>query len=52
LVKVIQRLPVRLELGQLDPALPLYSGISVTVRVDTGDHAGWRHPLRALEAAL
>ena len=51
-VKVIQRLPVRLELDQLDPTLPLYSGISVTVRVDTGDHAGWRHPLRVLEAAL
>ncbi len=34
-VKVVQRLPVRLEFDALDPARPLYSGISVTVRVDT-----------------
>ena len=34
-VKVVQRLPVRLELDAVDPARPLYSGISVTVRVDT-----------------
>jgi membrane fusion protein (multidrug efflux system) len=34
-VKVVQRLPVRLELDAVDPRWPLYSGISVTVRVDT-----------------
>lgn len=34
-VKVVQRLPVRLELDELDPRWPLYSGISVTARVDT-----------------
>lgn len=51
-VKIVQRLPVRLELDRLDPNMPLYSGISVTVSVDTGAQSGWRHPLRALEAAL
>jgi len=34
-VKVVQRLPVRLELDTIDPQRPLYSGISVSVRVDT-----------------
>ena len=34
-VKVVQRLPVRLEFDALDPQWPLYSGISVTVRIDT-----------------
>ena len=34
-VKVVQRLPVRLEFDALDPHRPLYSGISVTARVDT-----------------
>ncbi|MGA7437188.1 MAG: HlyD family secretion protein [Luteibacter sp.] len=34
-VKVVQRLPVRLELDQADPQWPLYSGISVLVEVDT-----------------
>lgn len=33
-VKVVQRLPVRLELDTVDPKWPLYSGISVTARVD------------------
>ncbi len=45
-VKVVQRLPVRLELDRLDPDHPLYSGISATVRVDTGYRRTWRHPLR------
>jgi membrane fusion protein (multidrug efflux system) len=45
-VKVVQRLPVRLELDRLDPDRPLFSGISATVRVDTGYHRTWRHPLR------
>jgi membrane fusion protein, multidrug efflux system len=35
-VKVVQRLPVRLELDEVDPNRPLFSGISVTARVDTG----------------
>jgi len=34
-VKVSQRLPVRLELDEVDPEHPLFSGISVTVQVDT-----------------
>jgi membrane fusion protein (multidrug efflux system) len=34
-VKVVQRLPVRLALDATDPKWPLYSGISVTVQVDT-----------------
>jgi membrane fusion protein (multidrug efflux system) len=46
-VKVVQRLPVRLELDKLDPNWPLFSGISVTARVNTGYRRSWRHPLRA-----
>jgi membrane fusion protein (multidrug efflux system) len=46
-VKVVQRLPVRLELDEIDPNRPLFSGISVTARVDTGYRRTWRHPLRA-----
>jgi membrane fusion protein (multidrug efflux system) len=42
----VQRLPVRLEFNEIDPRRPLFSGISVTVRVDTGYHRTWRHPLR------
>jgi membrane fusion protein, multidrug efflux system len=38
-VKVVQRLPVRLEFDQLDPHRPLYSGLSVTVHVDTREDA-------------
>jgi membrane fusion protein (multidrug efflux system) len=44
-VKVVQRLPVRLELDEMDPNRPLFSGISVTARVDTGRRRDWRHPL-------
>jgi membrane fusion protein, multidrug efflux system len=53
-VKVVQRLPVRLELDNIDPSRPLFSGISVTVRVDTGYRRTWRHPFQpvlATEAA-
>jgi membrane fusion protein (multidrug efflux system) len=53
-VKVVQRLPVRLELDEIDPSRPLFSGVSVTARVDTGYRRTWRHPLRsalATEAA-
>jgi membrane fusion protein, multidrug efflux system len=35
-VKVVQRLPVRLELEGVDTGLPLHSGLSATVEVDTG----------------
>jgi membrane fusion protein, multidrug efflux system len=34
-VKVVQRLPVRLELDKVDPKWSLYSGTSVTAQVDT-----------------
>jgi membrane fusion protein (multidrug efflux system) len=43
-VKVVQRLPVRLELDEVDPNRPLFSGISVTARVDTGYRRTWRLP--------
>ena len=45
-VKVVQRLPVRLEFDAIDPNRPLYSGISVTARVDTR-----QQPLLAAPAA-
>jgi membrane fusion protein (multidrug efflux system) len=44
-VKVVQRLPVRLELDKVDPERPLFSGISVTARVDTG-YRFWRLPFQ------
>ena len=53
-VKVVQRLPVRLEFDQIDQTQQLFSGISVTARVDTGYHRIWRHSLQsslATEAA-
>jgi membrane fusion protein (multidrug efflux system) len=46
-VKVVQRLPVRLELDDADPTRPLFSGISVTARVDTGHRRNWLHPLQS-----
>ncbi len=46
-VKVVQRLPVRLELDEGDGNQLLFSGISVTARVDTGHHRVLWHPLRA-----
>lgn len=49
-VKVIQRLPVRLELDEADPGLPLFSGLSAAVRVDTGARRSWHHPLRTMLA--
>jgi membrane fusion protein (multidrug efflux system) len=48
-VKVVQRLPVRLELDELDPKWPLFSGISVTARVDTG-YRTWRRMLQPAPA--
>ncbi len=46
-VKVVQRLPVRLELDDLDASRPLFSGISVTARVDTGYRRTWPHRLQS-----
>jgi membrane fusion protein, multidrug efflux system len=43
-VKVVQRLPVRLELDEVDLNRPLFSGISVTARVDTGYRGIWLLP--------
>jgi membrane fusion protein, multidrug efflux system len=34
-VKVVQRLPVRVELDHVDPAFPLHAGLSANVSVDT-----------------
>ena len=50
-VKVVQRLPVRLELDELDPNRPLFSGISVIARVDTGHRRSWLHPFRPAPTA-
>jgi membrane fusion protein (multidrug efflux system) len=49
-VKVVQRLPVRLEFDDIDPNRPLFSGISVTARVDTGYRRSWRDLLRPAPA--
>jgi membrane fusion protein (multidrug efflux system) len=35
-VKVVQRVPVRLQLARADPQLPLQAGLSANVTVDTG----------------
>jgi len=40
-VKVVQRLPVRLTLENLDPQIPLHAGLSVTVAVDTQYRRPW-----------
>ncbi len=40
-VKVVQRLPVRLTIEQLDPNAPLHAGLSATVEVDTGYRRPW-----------
>ncbi len=50
-VKVTQRVPVRLELDEVDPTLPLFSGTSATVRIDTRFQSPWWHPLKALLSA-
>jgi membrane fusion protein (multidrug efflux system) len=49
-VKVVQRLPVRLELDEVDPERPLFSGISVTARVDTGYRRTFWPPFTAAQA--
>jgi membrane fusion protein (multidrug efflux system) len=40
-VKVVQRLPVRLQLDNPDPSRPLHAGLSVTVDVDTQYRRPW-----------
>ena len=50
-VKVVQRVAVRLELDEEDPALPLFSGTSATVKVDTGHRISWWQPLKSLLTA-
>ncbi len=50
-VKVVQRLPVRLELDKADPNRPLFSGISVTALVDTGYCGIWCHLFQAVRGA-
>jgi membrane fusion protein (multidrug efflux system) len=46
-VKVVQRLTVRLALDESDANRPLFSGISVTARVDTAYRPTWRQRLRS-----
>jgi membrane fusion protein (multidrug efflux system) len=50
-VKVVQRVPVRLELDDADPAIPLFSGTSATVEVDTGHRTPWWYPFKSLLSA-
>jgi membrane fusion protein, multidrug efflux system len=50
-VKVVQRVPVRLELDEIDAEHPLYSGISATVRVDTGVSTPWWAPFKTFMSA-
>jgi len=50
-VKVIQRLPVRLELDDAGADQPLFSGVSVTARVDTGYRRTLWHTLHAARTA-
>jgi membrane fusion protein (multidrug efflux system) len=45
--KVVQRLPVRIELRQLDPEFPLHGGLSANVSVDTRHE---RHLFGAVDA--
>src|SRR5690348_2288138 len=46
-VKVVQRLPVRVEIDHPDPSFPLHGGLSASVSVDTRYQ---RHPFRSAEA--
>jgi membrane fusion protein (multidrug efflux system) len=49
-VKVVQRLPVRLEFDRVDPTTTLFSGFSVTARVDTRYHPTLWAAIRGLWA--
>jgi membrane fusion protein (multidrug efflux system) len=48
-VKVVQRVPVRLQLTEADPELPIQAGLSADVTVDTRSH---EHPYDRGVAAL
>jgi len=50
-VKVVQRLPVRIEFDGSAPNWPHFSGISVTARIDTKHRSGWLHPFQTASAA-
>jgi membrane fusion protein (multidrug efflux system) len=50
-VKVVQRVPVRLELDKVEADFPIYSGISATVKVDTGYKSPWWQPFKNLMTA-
>jgi membrane fusion protein (multidrug efflux system) len=51
-VKVIQRVPIRLELDEMKGDQPLFSGISVTVQIDTGYRPTFWQPIHAALAAV
>ena len=51
-VKVVQRLPVRLRLEELDPNAPLHAGLSATVEVDTRHRRPWLDRVEGLLAWL
>jgi len=50
-VKVVQRLPVRVELDAPDPAFPLHAGLSANVSVDTGERRRSPWPAQAATKA-
>jgi membrane fusion protein (multidrug efflux system) len=51
-VKVVQRLPVRLEFDSSGANLALFSGLSVGVEVDTGYRPAWHRPLQSALAMV
>ena len=51
-VKVVQRLPVRLSLDQLDHNAPLQAGLSATVEVDTRYRRPWLDRVQGIFAWL
>jgi membrane fusion protein (multidrug efflux system) len=51
-VKVVQRLPVRLSLDNLDPDHPLAAGLSATVEVDTEYRRPWLDRIERLLASF
>jgi membrane fusion protein (multidrug efflux system) len=50
-VKVVQRLPVRVELDAPDPGFPLHAGLSAYVSVDTGERPRSLWPAQASSRA-
>jgi len=51
-VKVVQRIPVRLELLDVYPEAELRAGMSVQVEIDTGQRRVWPEPLARLRRNL